>query len=531
VEAVTAVTVPNVSINNTDGTFGIDFRSGGIGLNNTFIGNQAGQNNMNGQYNTALGIQALAVNTYGNYNVALGHRTLAANNFGYNNIAIGYFAMLYNNIGYGNTTIGFQAHYTGTNASGNVSIGQYANSNITTGNSNTAVGEYSLRNVSTGYWNLAMGSYAMTGSAAITGNSNAAIGYQSHYSAIAGYNNMSFGPASLYSNTYGYHNVAGGSDTMRGNVTGYYNTAIGSAAIYTNKTGHDNVSMGYASLYLLNATNGYISAFSDYSGTVAGTVKATSASHGLTGTTTKMISGTTNYNGSKSVTDIDGNSFYFTATWVATQTGYWSIDAEASHNTALGENSGRTLVTGYNNVHIGDSAGYNGSQLSSAINSIVIGYAAYSTVSNAVILGNTSITAVGIGTYTPTAHLHIVGIADNIQMVIKGYSTQTSNMLEIQDSSSNIHNRFNVPGAAAPLENVFNETGSQYLDFRVESDTYDAVFVDASNNSIMVMSNTAGKVGFYGVAAVAQQVLATGTGKTVDDIITFLQTVGLCKQS
>lgn len=39
------------------------------------------------------------------------------------------------------------------------------------------------------------------------------------------------------------------------------------------------------------------------------------------------------------------------------------------------------------------------------------------------------------------------------------------------------------------------------------------------------------KLGFYAATPVTQQVLATGASHTVDDVITFLQTIGLCKQS
>lgn len=42
---------------------------------------------------------------------------------------------------------------------------------------------------------------------------------------------------------------------------------------------------------------------------------------------------------------------------------------------------------------------------------------------------------------------------------------------------------------------------------------------------------TSQKLGFYNTTPVAQQVLPTGAGKTTDDIITFLQTTGLCRQS
>lgn len=40
-----------------------------------------------------------------------------------------------------------------------------------------------------------------------------------------------------------------------------------------------------------------------------------------------------------------------------------------------------------------------------------------------------------------------------------------------------------------------------------------------------------GSVGFYGTVPIAQQVLATGTGKTVDNVITALQALGLVKQA
>jgi len=61
-----------------------------------------------------------------------------------------------------------------------------------------------------------------------------------------------------------------------------------------------------------------ISEFSDYSGTVAGTVKVkTTASHNLKTGMYVVISGTTSYNGTYYVTYIDADEFYITATWVA----------------------------------------------------------------------------------------------------------------------------------------------------------------------------------------------------------------------
>lgn len=44
-------------------------------------------------------------------------------------------------------------------------------------------------------------------------------------------------------------------------------------------------------------------------------------------------------------------------------------------------------------------------------------------------------------------------------------------------------------------------------------------------------TGTTEKIGFWGATAVVQQILATGAGATVDNVISLLQTLGLCKQS
>jgi len=87
--------------------------------------------------------------------------------------------------------------------------------------------------------------------------------------------------------------------------------------------GFKNIDAVYVAGYNQDHT---ISAFANYGGTVAGTVKATSAAHGLLAGTTAgiVISGTTNYDGTYTVTYIDANSFYFTDTWVATEVGHWT---------------------------------------------------------------------------------------------------------------------------------------------------------------------------------------------------------------
>ena len=60
-----------------------------------------------------------------------------------------------------------------------------------------------------------------------------------------------------------------------------------------------------------------ITAFSDYSGTVAGTTSVTSTGHGLLGGDMVTIDGTTNYDGRYDVFYIDANTFYIVIDYVA----------------------------------------------------------------------------------------------------------------------------------------------------------------------------------------------------------------------
>ncbi len=89
-------------------------------------------------------------------------------------------------------------------------------------------------------------------------------------------------------------------------------------------------------------------------------------------------------------------------------------------NTAIGSNAGFSLTTGEQNVLIGYNAGQNGSQKVDAINSIAIGASTFTTADNQIILGNTSIQTVGIGTTSPYAKLSVVG------QIVGSYFTGTT---------------------------------------------------------------------------------------------------------
>ncbi len=220
---------------------------------------------------------------------------------------------------------------------------------------NTALGAYTLWANSIGDNNTATGIYALYSNTA--GTQNTANGAQALYNNKIGDNNTANGFYALLYNTTGYQNTASGASTLLSNTTGTQNTANGYYALTGNTTGYQNTASGVNALYDVRPTSNAISAFADYSGTVAGTVKATSVGHGLTGTTTKEITGTVNYQGAKSVTVIDANNFYFTATWASTQTGWWSIGSEGNTNTALGYNTGRGIITGSGNTILGAKVG------------------------------------------------------------------------------------------------------------------------------------------------------------------------------
>lgn len=61
---------------------------------------------------------------------------------------------------------------------------------------------------------------------------------------------------------------------------------------------------------------------------------------------------------------------------------------------------------------------------------------------------------------------------------------------------------------------VINESGAA-VDFRVESDDYDAINVDGTNNELELMKNAAGKIAFFGATPVVKQTEITDELTTV----------------
>lgn len=72
-----------------------------------------------------------------------------------------------------------------------------------------------------------------------------------------------------------------------------------------------------------------------------------------------------------------------------------------------------------------------------------------------------------------------------------------------------------------------NSTGAGHLQFKAGG----SIIGPTGSGGLKFLSASNQYGSFWGVAPVQQQVLATGAGKVVDDVITLLQTLGLCKQS
>lgn len=131
-----------------------------------------------------------------------------------------------------------------------------------------------------------------------------------------------------------FQGLSKGSDGKVNGRNNYYKDVINSSSNWVWWSDHPagaDVDSLFVSSFAITPPVKDISAFANYNSTVAGAVRATSTAHGLVGSSSQVIAGTTNYNGTYTVTVIDANSFYFIHAWVATQTGTYT-SAIVNHN-------------------------------------------------------------------------------------------------------------------------------------------------------------------------------------------------------
>jgi hypothetical protein len=218
------------------------------GVNNTFIGFEAGNDNTTGANNTAVGFQALDVNTTGAGNVGVGNAALGALTTGSNNVAIGNGALDAATTGGRNIAIGQDAMGSGvaTNATGdNIAIGYRAARDLTSATSLVAIGQSAARNITTGGSNTAVGQTALF--SITVGSSNSALGWGA-LQAVSGNNqNSAFGAESLYVTT-GSNNTGVGYRAGDNLTTGSNNTIIGFSASASAATVSNEITLGNSSI-------------------------------------------------------------------------------------------------------------------------------------------------------------------------------------------------------------------------------------------------------------------------------------------
>jgi len=416
----------------TGNWFTVGSGKGGI-ITNTALGVYTLYANSTGGHNTASGDSALFANTTGSFSTALGGNALNTNTTGTYNTAIGYnsdvtSAALTNATAIGNGAIVTASNaiqlgntsVTNVNTSGTVTAGLITYPNtagtngqvLTTNGSSTATWtSFSTSGVpytgATGAVNLGahdltvngltigLGSSAVATNTAIgngalaantTGSSNTAIGNQALKSnTLAGFN-TAIGASAMYANTTGAYNAAIGYEALRYNTTGQSNTANGYEALRSNTTGSQNTAIGNNALYVNttgcdNIATGYMALFFN-----------TTGNQNIANGTSTLTSNTTgNYNTANGVHALTNNTTGYSNTADGDSAMY--ANTTGSFSTALGGNALNTNTTGTYNTAIG----YNSDVTSAALtNATAIGNGAIVTASNAIQLGNSSISSAKI---------------------------------------------------------------------------------------------------------------------------------------
>lgn len=208
------------------------------GSNTTLIGASAGASNT-GIQNTFIGAQAGVSMTTGQENTAIGYLALATSTLGTNNVAVGNLA-LYLATGDSNVAVGKDAATNTSTGNSNVAIGNAALKENTTGGSNTAIGGSALQLNQTGTKLVAVGFEA---GRAMTGTKLVAVGYQSA-KATTGAGNVSVGTEALLLNTSSAFNTAIGDSSLASSNGGEENSGLGASTLGSVTTGDRNTAVG-----------------------------------------------------------------------------------------------------------------------------------------------------------------------------------------------------------------------------------------------------------------------------------------------
>jgi len=345
-----------ISLSNNDGgnnsnTFfgklaGDSIQSGGN--DNCCFGHEAGKALTTGDTNTLLGTKAGTLMATGQNNVMIGNLTGDATDGSSLNVFIGSGAVGASDATQnGTVAVGYNSLHALTSGPENVAIGYQSADAVTTGGYNTAVGHGTLSALVGGNFNTALGRNALA-SAGNNETSNIAIGVNAMLNCDEGTGsgnqidqNVAIGVDCLVGADFG----GTGSRVLTNNI------AIGGDALNSTGTNSQNgtIAIGFSSLTALTSGGG---------NTAIGFEALKTLSTGTT----------------------------------CTAVGFEALElATGSTNTAVGYEAGNVISTGIENVIIG---GFSNPSANNATNEIVVGSGTTGQGSNAVTLGNSSITAV-----------------------------------------------------------------------------------------------------------------------------------------
>lgn len=272
-------------------------------------------------------------------------------------------------------------------------VGTLAGASLTTGTSDTAVGYTALRFVTTGSQNTAVGRGALYGLQTTSGNT--AVGYSALYSNAGGELNTAVGTEALSNTTSGHSNAAMGARAAIANTTGVANTATGFAALSMNTSGSYNTSIGYFASR--EGTTSYATAVGAYAlqrntaekntavGAFAMIENVTGAGNTVVGYAA-LAMGSQGFENTAVGTSAAENGGYY-----STAVGYQALmTSNTSFNTAVGR---RALAN--NASHYNTAVGADTAPIAALSNTGAFGYGATPTVSNQIVIGNSSVSQIG----------------------------------------------------------------------------------------------------------------------------------------
>ncbi len=417
-----------------------------FGVGNTFIGELAGNLSMTGQNNTGAGLWALRSNAAGNANTATGANTLSVNNAGSSNTATGTFALESNTTGNMNTATGVDALQKNISGNNNTATGVQALFTNFGGNDNTATGAFALQANFFGSKNTATGSLALNKNT--SGSNNTAHGWNALGSNTTGIRNTAMGESAMFANTMGNDNTASGISALAVNTTGAGNTASGSGALLLNTTGSNNTANGSAALGqgVAGSGNTAIGKGALYnagkSETAGALVTGGSYTIQTTGTTDFTLVGAANSN--------PGTVFVATGTG----TGSGTVSGNASGNIAIGENTGGFLLTGNNNILIGNVGGQ-----STESDTVRIGGS-----QTRLFLGGINVVASGAGLVTSGGQIGILPSSGRYKENVANMANASSGLMALRPVTFEYNFDKNPAGRAQQYGLIAEEVAQVYPD-------------------------------------------------------------------